>query len=77
VTAVPGQTPTFPVIGEVVHVTAVPARAAKPDAEPSDDGDVAANPGEGLYRSAAKDMVTARASRETVSVRMRLLIIYS
>src|SRR5512135_646731 len=36
VMAVPGQTPTSPVTTESVQVTAEPARAAKPPAEPSD-----------------------------------------
>src|SRR5687767_7688720 len=34
VTALPGNTPTSPVIVESVHVTAVPARTAKVDVEP-------------------------------------------
>src|SRR6185503_10719123 len=33
VTALPGNTPTSPVIVELVHVTAVPARTAKVDVE--------------------------------------------
>jgi hypothetical protein len=36
VKAVPGETPTSPVIIELVQVTAVPPRTENPDAAPSD-----------------------------------------
>src|SRR5579864_2330167 len=46
------RTPTFPVIVEVVHVTAGPPRTAKVEAEPSDGSDCA-EAAEGLRTSAA------------------------